>query len=173
MAIINEVNSKPNLTSSAITRRSASAYLAALMPQGGRIPVTAVVGDMKAWEQVRQMQAEALGTGVLLHATSHLHTLGPDGSLVACAGKSLLQRTQALLLNRRVQALLLVIQNDEILHLGMPVDTLDAVLVHNRRLTTHEDNTQPLGEPQVDRLVQTLNAAVVGVPEKPASAAPG
>lgn len=124
-AIINEVNFAPLLGGGEISRSHVPAFLARLMEGDGRIPIEAIVGDAAALEAARARQATLLDRQIHCVVTSHATTLSPSGAEMDFPFDSLYRRCKALLLDRRVEAIVLVVQTDECLSTGLPVDRLD------------------------------------------------
>ncbi len=124
-AIINEVNFAPLLGGGEISRRHIPAFLHDLVQGDGRIPVEVILGDASAMESARQRQQERATAGQRCFVSSHETTLAPSGDEMHLPLRGLHVRTKALLMNRQVDALLLVVQTDELLRTGMPVDRID------------------------------------------------
>ena len=157
-AVLNEINPSPMLPGGPISKPKMPQFLQHLVPTGGRFPVSVFVGDASAWEPAKQFQADAAERGVRCYATSHRHTLGPEGQQLALLGNTLLARCQALLLNQDVEELVLLVHTDEMLHLGLPVDAVDSVVVHSREIVGHADAGVVVPGGVVDRMVETLQA---------------
>ncbi|NBC50026.1 MAG: hypothetical protein GVY22_19075 [Gammaproteobacteria bacterium] len=126
-AVINEVNPMPSLGSNAYSREHLPELLVRLMPAGARIPVAAIVGAESALARARELQAAHWKQGCACFLTSHAVTLAADGRPLVLACSGLMARAHALLLDPRVEALVLLIQTDELLDSGLPVDRLTAV----------------------------------------------
>lgn len=158
-SILNELNSSPLMGGSPLSRRTTPIYLSQLLPSGGRIPVTVVVGgDAAGWGEAALLQAQANGGGC--YVTSHLRTLNPQGRPLALRGTSLLDRAQALLLDTAVDELVLLVMTDELLHLGLPVDMIDRLIVRGNGLLDHRNPNLTVPALEVRRLVHTLEQAV-------------
>jgi cyanophycin synthetase len=136
-AIINEVNSSPALGQSDSSRRTLPEVLTCLLPERGRICIDACVGADQALEiaQVRQQALRA--KGVACYVTSHKVTLDPSGCVMHMAQDGLFARCLALLGDKRVEALVLVIQTNELLHTGLPVDTVNCLMSSGEQLSSH------------------------------------
>jgi cyanophycin synthetase len=93
----------------------------------GRIPVEAFVGGSQAMVAGSTRQAALCASGVACFVTSHAHTLDPLGASCTISCEGLFERVLALLMNRQVGALVLVVQTDELLTTGLPVDRLASV----------------------------------------------
>jgi cyanophycin synthetase len=126
-AIINEVNFAPHFGGTSAARRLMPVFLKRYVAGDGRIPVEAFVGGPKAMVAGRARQAALCASGVACFVTSHAHTLSPLGASWAMACDGLFERVLALLMNRHVGALVLVVQTDELLTTGLPVDRLASV----------------------------------------------
>jgi cyanophycin synthetase len=131
-AIINEVNYAPYFGGNDIAKSLIPVYLEKLMNGDGRIPVEIMVGSDKAVEEGLSRQESFIQKNVDCYLTSHNLTVNPSGEYVTFPFKSLFNRTAALLQNKRVEALVLVVQTDEFLKTGLPVDHFDRL--------THIDN---------------------------------
>lgn len=123
-AIINEVNYAPLLGGGEISRSYIPDFLARLVASDGRIPIEAYLGNDDAFLAARARQIQLANSRVACFLTSHATTLGPEGTDLPVPGAGLYARCQALLMNRRVEAIVLVIQTDELLQTGLPVDRL-------------------------------------------------
>lgn len=91
----------------------------------GRIPIIAYVGGETAWQQGASRQLALREAGVNCYLTSHVQTLNGRQEPMPLPQPGLFQRALALLMNRDVEALILVIQSDELLYTGLPVDRID------------------------------------------------
>lgn len=126
-AIINEVNFAPLLGGGEISRSHVPAFLARLVEGDGRIPIEAIMGGAAALEAAKDRQATLLGRQIHCVVTSHETTLSATGEEMDFPFDSLYRRCRALLLDQRVGAIVLVVQTDEFLSTGLPVDRLDRV----------------------------------------------
>lgn len=126
-AVVTEVNSAPVLGASQSSRETMPEAMATLMPEGGRIPIEVVIGGAAAFDRARERQLYWSAQGYACCLTSHERTHTVNGDLWPMAARGIYARCTALLMNRRVGALILVVQNDELLHTGLPVDRADRV----------------------------------------------
>lgn len=158
-ALINEVNPAPLLGASQSSLDTLPALMALFVSGRGRIPIEAVVGAGGAEARARARQQYWLDQGHACHVTSHTMTVDPSGKPVPLALWGLFARCMALLVDRRVGALVLLVQTDELLETGLPVDRLDRVeriageLIRDR--STHQASPE-----QTDRIDRVLSAAV-------------
>lgn len=126
-ALINEVNPAPLLGASQSSLDTLPALMALLVPGRGRIPIEVVVGAEGAETRALARQQYWLDRGRACYVTSHATTVAPNGQAVPLALSGLFVRCMALLTNRRVGALVLLVQTDELLETGLPVDHFDRV----------------------------------------------
>lgn len=126
-AVINEVNFAPLLGGGEISRRHVPEFLARLIEGDGRIPVEAIIGGGAALDAARARQKELAEARIRCVVTSHETTLSASGEEIRFTFKSLYRRCKSLLLDKRVDAIVLVIQTDELLQTGLPADCIDRV----------------------------------------------
>jgi cyanophycin synthetase len=162
-AVITEVNFAPLLGGHAISRAAIPGYLRLLVEVDGRIPVEAFVGGEAAWAAARLRQATLVAEGVDAFLTSHEASLDAAGLPLPLAVRGVRDRCRALLLDRRVAAIVLVVQSDECASGGLPVDRVTAVRVVDRLIMRHEQPAEPAAaqaiEAVIDRLQELLRPA--------------
>ena len=144
-AVINEVNFAPFLGARHEYQRVGVKQLVQkLFPTDGRIPVEIFIGDEHAWELAVARQREMVSTGIRTYICSHTKTVDIHGGInLSINGISLSERSKALLMNREVEALILVVQTDELLSSGLPVDSVNSITLVNKNLVAIQDLTQP------------------------------
>jgi cyanophycin synthetase len=138
-AVINEVNAAPVLGQGDSSRRTLPRVLNCLLPCRGRICIEAYVGAEKAMTMAQNRQQILQSQGVACYVTSHTTTLDPSGALMVIAHDGLFARCLSLLEDKAVQFLVIVIQTDELLHLGLPVDILTRVVTSGEPLALYDD----------------------------------
>lgn len=127
-AAINEVNAAPLLGGSQSSLNTLPALMQRLMNGNGRIPIGMVVGAPHgASVRARAVQQQWIAQGHACYITSHAETVGPDGRLMPLAVQGLFARSLALLMNKRVGALILTAHADELRQRGLPVERFDFV----------------------------------------------
>ena len=126
-AIINEVNYAPYFGGNPIAKAKLPDFFGEFMAGDGRIPIIAYVGDEAAWQQGASRQRALRESGVNCYLTSHAQTLNGRQEPMPLPQPGLFQRTLGLLMNRDVEALILVIQSDDLLYTGLPVDRIDEI----------------------------------------------
>jgi D-alanine-D-alanine ligase-like ATP-grasp enzyme len=143
-AVINEVNFAPLLGGGEISRRHIDEYLARLLHGDGRIPLEAFLGGEPAWQAALARRKALGGNGAGIFVTSAWRTVDGNGQEIPMSFDSLHGRGRALLLSRQVHTLLLVVQNDEWLRTGLPVEYLDSVVDAGGGLRRHHAPDLPL-----------------------------
>lgn len=141
-AIINEVNSAPVLGQSDSSRRTLPQVLTRLLPARGRIPVEACVGTEHAWVMARERQQAWLDKGIACYLTSHNLTLTPAGHVLHLAQDGLFNRCLALLADTQVEAVVLLVQTDDVLSTGLPADNLHSVIHSGEALVSPDPDEQ-------------------------------
>jgi cyanophycin synthetase len=126
-AIINEVNFSPLFGGTEISKRYVPSFLDNFIEGNGRIPIDIFVGGKEAFEQARQRQKQLLLSGVLCVLTSHDSTIDLSENEMAMPYNSLRKRCLALLLDRQIEALVVVVQTNECLYQGLAFDQIDTV----------------------------------------------
>ena len=128
-AIINEVNFAPQFGATLAARSRMALYLAGLLQGDGRIPIEVFIGADAALSAARRRQRELAATGLHHHITTHERTWASNDKELKFDSSGLFDRCLALLMDREVQGLILVVQNDELLRSGLPIDRVDRVHV--------------------------------------------
>jgi len=157
-AIINEVNFRPHFGGTVAARSRMLQYVNQLMPENGRILVEVYVGDGFALEIGLQRQKELVSQGKQCFLTDHQTIYAPSGPLnLAPKNAGLFSRCQALLMNKDVEAILLVVQTDELVTLGLPVGLINKIEIVNRLLVSVVDATMPASITNISELEKLLN----------------
>lgn len=157
-AIINEVNSAPHFGGTTTAKEKMPLFLKGLLAGDGRVPVEAYIGGSEATEAARARQIEMLADGVRCYLTSHEETIDRNGSSMAIAGNGLFDRAMALLMNRDVGALVMVVQTDELLKTGMPVDRIAKVNVCSGSIVAQGLNGEVVNRKSMLSLVNLCQA---------------
>jgi len=159
-AIMNEVNFAPHFGGTSTAKAKMPTFLRHLIKGNGRIPVEACIGASEAMEAGRQRQAALLVDGIHCYLTSHQETLDRHGNAMSIACQGLFERTLALLMNRDVEALILVLQTDELLHTGVPVDSFARISRTEGKIVRHSHPGEYAEQPVMTRLFNLLQAHI-------------
>ena len=107
-AIINEVNLSPLFGGGEISQRAIPSFLDDFIEGDGCIPITLLTGGAEAMERALALQKEQIDNGIRCFVTSHAKSIDWMGKEVHFASRNLYDRCQALLMDARVGALVLV-----------------------------------------------------------------
>lgn len=155
-AIINEVNFSPLLGGSIISRKYIPEFLNRYIQGDGRIPVDVFVGGIAAMDKARERQQELVSSKTKCFLTSHDLTLTSSLDEMPFPFISLYRRCRALLMNRQVEAVVLVVQNDEWLHTGPPVDNIERMMTIDKELNDWKEKNKNLPENRLNLLLVML-----------------
>ncbi|WP_417551933.1 hypothetical protein [Marinomonas fungiae] len=126
--LITEINYSPMMGVSEASRAAVPRFVELLFNGGdGRIPVHVYIGDDQAFLAAEKMQSQLLAQGVKAFVCSHARTLNNRQEDFYLPFTTLLERSKALLRNVDVEALLVVVQTDEVLQQGAAIDQVDSV----------------------------------------------
>jgi len=154
-AIINEVNYSPLLGETDRAREANRALVAGLVSGDGRIPVEVFVGGPVALDTARRRLASAPAGYVL---TSHAVTLDAAGTERPMAVSGLFRRCLALLMDQSVTGIVAVVQTDEWLETGMPVDRFTALAACPGEISRWNAPGHPVDSRRMSGLLATLRA---------------
>lgn len=155
-AVINEVNFSPLLGGSIISRKYIPEFLKRYIQGDGRIPVDVIVGGKAAMNIAQKRQKELVNSGTKCFLTNHELTLTASFDEMPFPFISLYRRCRALLMNRQVGAVVLVIQNDEFLHTGTPMDRIDQIITVDQDLTDWQRRNEKIPENRLNLLLTML-----------------
>ncbi|MDO8453948.1 MAG: carboxylate--amine ligase [Sulfurimonas sp.] len=158
-AIINEVNFSPLLGGGDISKRMIPAYLKEFVVGDGRIPITVIVGDKKAMRIAQELQKEQLLYSEQCFISSHDKTISSKGEEIYYISESLHQRCKALLFDIRVDTLILVVQTDEFLNSGLPIDRIDKIIIASQELFSWKNKDEKLSNASFDNIIELLKTA--------------
>jgi hypothetical protein len=111
-AVINEVNYAPLLGGGEISRSHIPAFLLRILKGNGKIPIEVIVDPDHGWTNGLAKWQSLIDTGVQAFLTDKLHTLDPQGQDFHMTPLNLNDRVQSLLMNKDVEALVIVAQNE-------------------------------------------------------------
>lgn len=160
-AIINEVNYAPLLGGGEISRSHIPTFLNTLIKDGGRIPIHAHIGGMAALDAAREEWNQMVNSGLRAALVSPQQTLLSDGLPKVMPLAGLYARCRSLILSPDIDALVLVIQDDEFLHTGLPLDSVTVVRDTGGELVSHREKS-PLANQQANNLRLLLKSWVCG-----------
>lgn len=139
-AILNEVNFAPHIAGNTRSAKMV-AFVRGMVDGDGRIPVWAVLGEGPLMAHGRALQAQLNAQGRRCYLTSQQQTETPMGTPVHLSGTGLFARSLALTLLKDVQAIVMVVDCNEFLQTGLPVDRIQRIFVAGAK-----DDGKPPGE---------------------------
>ncbi len=157
-AIINEVNTSPLLGGNEFSKSKIPFYVKNIINGDGRIPISVIVGGSLAWEMAKKIQKKKIKNSIRCFITSHKETLNFEKQKMFFEFNTLYERCQALLLNSNVDELILIVQTDEFLYAGLPVDKIDEVVIDSKNLVEYKDNNKKLTEHRYNTLLKLLKS---------------
>ena len=156
-AIINEVNIAPVLGWSEISKGYISTFIKNIMDGDGRIPISVVIGGDEAMDSAIKEQNTLIKQRVACFLTSHNITMSESTKEMILPFKGLYKRCIALLLNPQVEAIVLVIQTDEFLYNGLPIDGISQITNTGRELMSSKNINQKISQDRFEILLNLLN----------------
>ncbi len=158
-AVINEVNFRPHFGGTAAAKARMQFYVDGLINGKGRVPVEVFVGDEQALQAGRDRQRELTGSKARAFLTSHELTWGPAGELRQFGGENKLsERCQALFVDKNVDAIVVVVQTDELLQAGLPVNHISKLTIVNRTLSASHRHNQRATAEDIERIIALLTS---------------
>jgi cyanophycin synthetase len=122
-AVINEVNFKPFFGGDLKNDRG-HPYLESMLPKQGRIPIHAILGDGDLWSAARNVAKLLSETNTLVTITDASVTELSTGEELHLSSNGLFNRCRALLQNRMLDALVVIVNSDEFGQTGLPFDEI-------------------------------------------------
>ncbi len=156
-AVLTEVNFSPYFGGNPTARARLPDFFAGFIEQDGRLPVEVFLGGQQALQPALDRQRELRAKGVPGYLTSHDLTLDDRGRSFPIVGRGSFDRTLSLLMNPDVKALIIVVQTDEWLHTGLPVDRFDKIHLCDGALATRATG-ELNGKVAKDRLLKLMNS---------------
>ncbi|MEC9486944.1 MAG: AMP-binding protein [Prosthecochloris sp.] len=155
-AIINEVNYAPLFGGGEISRRHIPIFMKEFMQGNGHIPVEVFVGGNNALEASSQRWQQLLANGIKAYLTNSVKTFTPSASQRPLTFNSLYRRVRALALSADVEAIVMVVQNDEFLDSGLPLEYASSIRNFNEPLYSFSSPGQLLSTDRLNTLLQLL-----------------
>ncbi len=159
-AIVNEVNYSPQYGGGEISRRTIPLYLSNLIKGDGRIPIIVIVGGEGAMKLALKHQIIYTDLGIHSFVTSHNKTVTWEGREDHLVFKSLYKRSRSILMDSRADVLIMVVQTDELLHLALPVDSINELIIASKELQSHSNHNNKVSKKGIDMLISRLEMLV-------------
>ena len=153
-AIINEINFAPLLGGGELSRAYLPFFIDWVMEGYGRIPVEIFIGDdEKTMQTAKDRQKKFIKDGLKCYLTTHEMTIDAFDQALILPMKSAASRVKALFLNTKVDAVILVLQNDELLHVLAPFDSVSNVSVVSMSVKDFRDPSHSVSLDDVEKLI--------------------
>ncbi len=156
-AVINEMNFSPTLGDSEMSGTYIPSFFADFIEGDGRIPIDVYVGAKHGIDKAKERHRKGICQGVRCFLTSESLTIDSSGSEVSFPYHSLFRRCRALLMNRDVEELILVVQTDEFLQTGLPADRFNSVTAVDDEITSWKDHTKRIPHDRANDLLDYLS----------------
>jgi len=134
-----------------ISRSHIPSFLNTLIRDGGRIPIHVHVGGSAALDAAREEWKQMVNSGLRTALVSSQQTLLSDGLTKVMPLAGLYACCRSLILSPDIDALVLVVQDDEFLNTGLPFDAVTVVRDDGGELVSHRENS-PLSDEQANHL---------------------
>ena len=85
------------------------------------------MGDDAALSEAKKVQSNYAKKGIQCWLANHITSLNPAGEIFPLSANNLFSKVSALLFDKNVEALLIVIQNDALLETGLPIPYIDSI----------------------------------------------
>jgi cyanophycin synthetase len=158
-AVINEVNFAPVLGDGPVSEHYIPSFIRGALADDGRIPVEVFVGREKGMAVARQRWRVWADQGLRPFLSSHQETIDSWGMNMSFPFQGLFRRCRALLVDRRVDVLILVVQTDEWLDTGLPVDRFSRMTSMEFELTSWRPPGRLVPKGRVDDLLRFIASA--------------
>lgn len=141
-AIINEINSSPLLGGGEISRGYLDQYLKHILRDNGKIPLEAFVGGEEAINAAMERFTSLKDKGVQCYLSSASLSLSPLGEPIYLPYTSINPRAKALALRKDAEALIIVLQTDEVIQHGFCLGAFESVKICSESVRSFQDNTK-------------------------------
>jgi len=155
-AIINEVNFSPTLGDGPVSAKYITSFMQEFIDGDGRIPIEVFVGAVSAMDGPIARKRELTNQGIRCFLAGYERTFDDSGAEILFTFRSLFQRCRALLMNPRMEALILVAENDEFLYTGLPVDCITRLILSEHPLTDWKNPKETISPDRFNRLKKLL-----------------
>lgn len=160
-AIINEVNFSPLFGGTEISKRYVPTFLENFIDGDGRIQIDVVMGGKEAIEEARKKQKQRLASGVNCVLTSHDLTIDSSENIQAMPFNNLKKRCLALLMDRQVAALVVVVQTNECLNDSLAFDQINSLTKTDSRLCSWKNNDELISSRIYDAISSLFEKIII------------
>lgn len=150
-AVICEVNGQPNLGRITEEKDLFTPILRKLVPGNGRIPITVVLGDLSSGKLANDLETELLKQGIGA-GCSDARGIRVNGQVVTQEEADLFIAGQILTVDRNVEAIVLNVNDSNVLLTGLPFARFDFLVLAGEHVTPLDN----VDEPASDNLMRDL-----------------
>lgn len=161
-AIINEVNFSPLFGGTEISKQYVPNFLASFIDGDGRIPVEVFVGGEQALIEAKNRHKTLLSKDVMSSLTSHDLTLDRSEKERVMPFNSLKQRCLALLMDREVEALIVVVQSNECIFEGLAFDQINRLTLSGGLLTSRKNEDEVISTQAGETVNRLFEKMLIG-----------
>lgn len=152
-AIINEVNLSPTFGGSETEKNLLPIIYDGFIEGDGRIPIDVFIGNTKSTlKKAQTKQKEYIESGLRCYLTTHNETYDDKNNMFYMVSMNLVQRVQALLLYNEVDAIIVIVENDEFSHATLPFDKVSNVTVVSKQVQSALDNSRNINTEEFEKL---------------------
>ena len=158
-AIINEVNLSPTFGGSETEKNLLPVIYEGFIEGDGRIPLDVFIGSTKSTlEEAQAKQKEYTDAGLKCYLTTHNKTYDDKNNVFHMVPENLMLRVQALLLCNEVDAIIIVVENDEFSHTSLPFDKVSSVTVVSKKVQSVLDNSRTINTEELEKLLAVFRS---------------
>lgn len=156
-AILNEVNMAPTFGVGGISNRHLPLFFDRFIENDGRIPIDLFVGStQETFLTAKQRQQHYVQSGKRCYLTQVNVTYNHQAELFYLESNYLTHRIKSLLMNSNVDALVVVVENDEFLYTVLPFDKVSSITVVSDTLYDYTDRSKNISKSEFARMLTKL-----------------
>ena len=140
-----------------ISRSKIPNFLKKLIEDEGRIPIHVYVGGAQAYKKAEKKCKRLLDSGLRSVLVSSEGQLMLEDRAYNIPSPSLYARCNALIISLSIDALVLVVQDDEFIQSGLPFDRIDSLNVEDGTIVSCTSK-KPLNEERVTEFLALLKS---------------
>jgi cyanophycin synthetase len=138
-AIITEVNYRPHFGASEAAQQRMGIFIQRIMQDSGRIPIEIFIGDTLAYEEATQRIAQLAEQNITAYLCAKDRVMSAQGEVkIQNYEQGLYGACRVMLQNKNAEALIVVIQDSELLQTGLPFDAISQIHVASHSDLDHQ-----------------------------------
>ena len=137
--IINEINFAPMFASNQIYQNQMKTFFDIYLNESGIILIDILVGSGNSIHKLaKEKQKENIANGINCYMTSYNYTLDEKEQKLHIQTNTLRKRIEALLIRKKVDAIIVIIENDELFEQSIPLQYYTNLTIVNKNLYSHK-----------------------------------